>query len=31
MTVEASLRVTEALGGWADWAGQQPPPADQGS
>ena len=26
MTVEASLRVTEALGGWATWATQQPPP-----
>jgi hypothetical protein len=26
MTVEASLRVIEALGGWADWASQQPPP-----
>ena len=26
MTVEASLRVIEALGGWANWASQQPPP-----
>lgn len=31
MTVEAALRVTGALGDWADWASQQPPPADQGS
>jgi DNA-binding PadR family transcriptional regulator len=29
MTVEASLRVTEALGGWATWASQESPlPAD---
>jgi DNA-binding PadR family transcriptional regulator len=26
MTVEASLRVTEALGGWAGWARHEPPP-----
>ncbi len=26
MTVEASLRVTGALGDWANWAGQQPSP-----
>ena len=31
MTVEAALRVTGALGDWADWASQQPSPADQGS
>jgi DNA-binding PadR family transcriptional regulator len=27
MAVEAGLRVTEALGDWADWAKHEPPPA----